>query len=132
MTAVATEPKVPARVLRKIDERVARGAKWLDKVLPGWARKVTISTLNLGNPNECVLGQLAPAFVKICPTVAAETGAYGGSFTTVVDGLAMSQRTYVSRGFDESRSHMLPPFAEVSEYDLLDEAWKREIRARRG
>lgn len=38
--------------------RVGRGAAWLDKVQPGWADRINVGVLNLGDTRACVLGQL--------------------------------------------------------------------------
>ena len=41
-----------------IEERVARGARLLDQVRPGWRTEICIGTLDIGSCTECVLGQL--------------------------------------------------------------------------
>lgn len=43
-------------------ERVQRGAAFLDRIYPGWYRKISPSSLNLYNNDRCVLGQLFGAF----------------------------------------------------------------------
>lgn len=42
-----------------IEERVARGAAWLDETLPGWERRIDLAQLNLANACRCVLGQIS-------------------------------------------------------------------------
>lgn len=42
-----------------LDAEVNRGAKLLDRVVPGWHKRITQSTLRLESPSVCVLGQLA-------------------------------------------------------------------------
>lgn len=37
---------------------VARGAKLLDKRIPGWAKLIDVPALKLNNANLCVLGQV--------------------------------------------------------------------------
>jgi hypothetical protein len=39
-------------------DAVARGAAYLDRVMPAWADRVTINTLDLSRTCACVLGQL--------------------------------------------------------------------------
>lgn len=39
-------------------ERVARGAAHLDRVRPGWEKKIDVGTLTLSSCKSCVLGQL--------------------------------------------------------------------------
>lgn len=52
---------LPTRKMRQVevDARVARGARWLDQKRPGWAHEVKISTLDLKEATDCVLGQIA-------------------------------------------------------------------------
>jgi hypothetical protein len=39
-------------------ERVTRGAAWLDKVAPGWERKLDLSILDIEDGAACVCGQV--------------------------------------------------------------------------
>lgn len=41
-----------------IETRVARGARFLDQTLPGWASMIDTSTINLQSSSQCILGQL--------------------------------------------------------------------------
>jgi hypothetical protein len=41
-----------------VQERVARGARWLDGVSPGWRDAIALSTLDIMSNSECVLGQV--------------------------------------------------------------------------
>lgn len=43
-------------------ERVQRGAAFLDRVDPGWYRKIQPSSLKLYNNDMCILGQVFGAF----------------------------------------------------------------------
>lgn len=38
-------------------QRVAKGAAWLDKEVPGWERKIDLSKLNLSDCTDCICGQ---------------------------------------------------------------------------
>jgi hypothetical protein len=42
-----------------IAERVARGAALLDEREPGWWQRIDLGALDMDEPCECVLGQLA-------------------------------------------------------------------------
>lgn len=102
-------------------DRVARGAAELDRILPGWERKIDLETLELQTGCRCVLGQLAvdllghpsddpyeDASEHICP----ETG--------IDDQIAWEQE----RGFLLFVTH------SPAAYTDLTEAWKRLIRER--
>lgn len=43
------------------NEAVARGAEWLDKVNPGWERKIDLSNLKLADGCRCIIGQVVSA-----------------------------------------------------------------------
>ena len=43
-----------------IATRVARGVALLDERKPGWAGQIDLITLDVANPDMCVLGQLYP------------------------------------------------------------------------
>ena len=45
-----------------VQERVQRGAAYLDDVDPGWHRRVNANTLELEDGRHCVLGQLHGEF----------------------------------------------------------------------
>lgn len=42
----------------KLQQRVERGAKWLDEVSPQWITMIDLTRLDLGNSRCCVLGQV--------------------------------------------------------------------------
>ena len=46
----------------EIENRIKRGAEYLDKNFPGWFNKVDIDRLNLGNCSDCVIGQLTGSY----------------------------------------------------------------------
>lgn len=51
--------------LMKQAERAARkGAKYLDAKKPGWAGKIALTKLDMGNGSACILGQCYTAFYK--------------------------------------------------------------------
>ena len=41
-----------------VQERVARGARWLDEVSPGWRDAVALGSLDLSSATRCLLGQV--------------------------------------------------------------------------
>lgn len=41
-----------------LQERVARGAAYLDERTPGWWKRVDLEALNLGDSCDCILGQV--------------------------------------------------------------------------
>lgn len=41
-----------------LQEKVHRGAKVLDQVIPGWEKRVNLETLRMGSATLCMLGQL--------------------------------------------------------------------------
>jgi len=45
-------------------ERAKRGAELLDRVAPGWFKKIDTSTLNMGDCWLCVLGQVYGGYVE--------------------------------------------------------------------
>lgn len=48
-------------VVDKVQEAVDRGAAWLDKKYPGWARTIDFETLALWDAERCILGQVGAA-----------------------------------------------------------------------
>lgn len=113
--------------VNRVRARVARGAAWLDKVMPGWIRKIKLTDLQLADGRRCVLGQLTPAFAKKCPDVRARARSIGNSFSTVIDGLKISEYQAARMGFTTFR----PTHRSNYRWALLDQFWKDEIRARR-
>ena len=41
-----------------VQERVARGARWLNEVSPGWRDSIALSALDIMSNTHCVLGQV--------------------------------------------------------------------------
>lgn len=44
--------------MRELPKNVVEGAKLLDEVMPGWAEKINLDTLNMDLRARCILGQL--------------------------------------------------------------------------
>jgi hypothetical protein len=49
-------------VLEPAFDRVDKGARFLDKKVPGWHKKIGTVLLNLADFDHCILGQLFPSF----------------------------------------------------------------------
>ncbi len=86
-----------------IEHRVARGAAFMDRERPDWENNVDLSTLNLADNEQCILGQ--------------RYGEYG--IGTIVLGLSM--RRQYRYGFIATRA------GGCAEYPDLTEAWAHEI-----
>ena len=141
MTRSVPRVQVPEARLRA---NAQRGAELLDRVWPGWHRAVKISKLNMAEGPSCVLGQLS------------RTGQPGaprewGFYTTGV--LALSRRIARARRRGERRlprgrfdrytsgvevrygflddEGLLDRDTERAYYAVLDDEWRRQIRARR-
>jgi hypothetical protein len=81
-----------------IEERVARGAAWLDEQEPGWARQVDLARLALSSPCRCVLGQLygeymdAPLVDVFGNVAGVEHGFNAGGIDTEAEFVALEAR----------------------------------------
>jgi hypothetical protein len=102
----------------KARERVERGATYLDEVDPGWYRRVDSDTLELGDGQHCVLGQLHGEFrlglgrshlitMSSAPRASLSPANYGFK---CIDGVS-----------DEWQAR---------DYALLNAAWKEAVRMR--
>lgn len=45
-------------VIAEVPINVRNGADWLDKVMPGWDKKIDLDSLDINSCIDCVLGQL--------------------------------------------------------------------------
>lgn len=52
-----------------VEQRVAKGAEWLDSERPGWELEIDVATLDLSNTCLCVLGQVYSAAALTCQEV---------------------------------------------------------------
>lgn len=97
-----------------IQERVLAGSAWLDEHRPGWVDRIDLETLDLGNGCHCVLGQEYHGF---------------SSGLVEVDSSATWPRTAAGLGF-YARAELYD-HAPEREYDILTDAWRAFITARR-
>ena len=90
-----------------VENRVAKGARFLDLQYPGWFEKINPETLELRGSNSCILGKCY------------------GDYATGLRRLKIwgtgKQQTF---GFTEN-------FLEVIEWDGLKNAWLKEIETRK-
>lgn len=93
--------------------RVRKGAKFLDKVRPGWALKIKVPTLDLENGDRCILGQLY--------------GDYSDGINKLLPG--DDDERPIAHGFiasDDERG-----LEATEEYPELDRLWSYEVGLRR-
>ena len=45
---------------QEAEARVAKGAAYLDAMLPDWHRRIDVGTLTMWDPCQCIVGQLSP------------------------------------------------------------------------
>lgn len=100
----------------KIKKRAARGAKLLDKKIPGWQYSVSIARLDMSSVNNCVLAQVHDfGYIFALEYL---FGADGKAKGSIRNGFDCSAKKY-------SRSESFAYFS------YLTEAWASEIRNRR-
>lgn len=107
--------------MKTIKERVAAGARWLDKHEPGWADQIDGTALRMENSRMCVLGQVYGSFHgdaagRATYRVSVPLGRkYAIGFGDVA----------ADRGFNAHSN-----YAIMHEYMLLEQEWQRVIKAR--
>ncbi|MEK7583502.1 MAG: hypothetical protein AAB483_03845 [Patescibacteria group bacterium] len=89
----------------EIDERVQRGAALLDKRVPGWVMRINLETLDIGESQFCVLGQLFKSYSNGFQALGIPGGAGIHGFNSIG--------------------------GKSAEYALLNPAWKCLIKRRR-
>jgi hypothetical protein len=114
-----------------IEERVQRGALLLDAEVPGWARRINEWELDLGQCDQCILGQL---YGEYCTgRDALELRSPGPWFDkgAAVHGFHHTERREISIYDDGWEEALAQKTAAIdAEYSLLAAAWLLEIRAR--
>jgi hypothetical protein len=99
-----------------IEKSVERGARYLDRINPGWDRRIDLNVFSIGTYDRCVLGQL-----------------HVGGYRKGVAVLGLTPREAWRCGFDLSPLARWPSwrlFGTRSGFDYLNECWKRLIRER--
>lgn len=110
---------------RTADRLVKRGAKLLDKKLPGWFKHIKVGELEMDNGCKCVLGQLGTKKVNL-DRLGWEMGGYA-DYGDMAFAL-LNVRDDVEYGFncyDDEDSETMVNFAE------LQYSWENEIATRR-
>ena len=94
-------------------DAVKRGAALLDRVSPGWYRRVNVDTLSMVDMEFCIAGQ---AF-------GLNDGNYGvaSRYRDVMKGLDLNEDGEVLHGFSSKQSHWV----------LLEHLWNAEIEERK-
>jgi hypothetical protein len=110
---------MPMLTAERAHEVAAVGADWMDERCPGWAQRINLDDLNLGDPYLCILGQTVDCLVP------AEKRSYRNSgFGDVLDyyvGDRLSANDWANeRGFD----------TRTMQYEMLQIAWVEQIRRR--
>jgi hypothetical protein len=102
----------------KVEERVQRGAEYLDDVDPGWHRRVNADALELEDGQHCVLGQLHGEFRL----------GLGRSRVLTLSSAPRASLSPVAYGFKcvEGVSEKW----QARDYKLLTEAWQKAVRMR--
>lgn len=99
-----------------IRERVERGAAWLDTTVPAWRNSINVATLDTGDSNECVLGQVFWAEGRrpgIYNGFTYALGAFGDDGTPDANEIHWA----LSHGFE----------VDDESYDVLTAAWQRYL-----
>lgn len=102
----------------QVQERVERGAAYLDEVDPGWHRRVTAETLALEDGEHCVLGQLHGEF---------RVG-LGRSHVLSLSSAPRASLSPVDYGFKCVEG--VSDAWQARDYELLTAAWREAVRAR--
>lgn len=90
-----------------IPERVAAGAAYLDRVMPGWWQRIDLERLDLSSTCNCVLGQEF------------------GHFAAAPEDAYLNAGDAYAKGFD---IHFRDEFGS---YEPLTAEWRRLIESRR-
>lgn len=104
--------------LENARQRAARGAAYLDKADPGWHRRLDLGALALGDGESCVLGQLHGSF----------RNGLGRARLFSPGSAPRASLSPVAHGFHGLRG--VEADAQERDYELLDRAWREEIRRR--
>lgn len=92
---------------------IAKGAKRLDKYVPGWADKIGIKKFNIDSDLNCILGQLSK----------------GSPYNFLNDVLKLDDEAISTHGFCRALPHEEKP--GVDNFDSYQDLWLAEIQSRR-
>ncbi|WP_232798288.1 hypothetical protein [Salinibacter altiplanensis] len=102
----------------RVQERVSRGAAYLDDMDPGWHRRVNAETLELEDGERCVLGQLHGGF---------RVG-LGRSQVLSLSSAPRASLSPVAYGFKCVEG--VSEAGKARDYELLTAAWREAVRRR--
>jgi hypothetical protein len=89
-------------------ERVARGAQWLDCIVPGWEQRIDVETLELVSAQRCICGQL---FAKEAFALA-RNGEYYSGFSYAKDTLFSEAISWLRSTYGVSQVSLDPSYDE--------------------
>lgn len=101
-----------------VQERVQRGAAYLDEVDPGWHRRVNADTLELEDGRHCVLGQLHGEFRL----------GLGRSHLVSLSSAPRASLSPVAHGFKCVGN--VSEAWQARDYELLTAAWREAVQTR--
>ncbi len=101
-----------------MQERVQRGAAYLDEVDPGWHRRVNADTLELEDGHHCVLGQLHGEFRL----------GLGRSHLISLSSAPRASLSPVAHGFKCVGN--VSEAWQARDYELLTAAWREAVQTR--
>lgn len=110
-----------------LEDRVARGADWLDTNYPDWWRTINLDLLDVGDCTVCVLGQLYGDFEEGARRFAQSHGLDVFDHDTYGTQTDVAVEFAWQGGFDVIREIELPQY----EYPRMNLLWDQLIRDRR-
>lgn len=121
-----------------IAERVAAGAAFLDGQDPGWWREIDLESLDLGEPDLCVLGQRCPLTVLAAycsttpddPDLAHESWRNYTAYAEALSGIQADGESVVDL-IEWGDRHGFSNSASWNSYPELTAEWQRVITTRR-
>lgn len=108
-----------SRLATIIKSRVARGAKFLDKIEPGWYNKIDVSKFDIEDGCDCILGQVY--------------GDFWNAVERVFKAYKSDRKAAISHGFlqDDIYLNGNTVVYDTSTVPLLEEFWILEINNRK-
>lgn len=87
-------------MLLSIERRVARGARLLDQVRPGWAGAVDMEVFDIEDLERCILGQVYGDWLRGCQSL----GTAGNRYKQELNGFEMTEDEYCSSNINSIRN----------------------------
>jgi len=104
--------------LRTLQVRVKRGAEFLDTLIPGWAYRMKLNQLDLGDCQQCIIGQLY--------------GQYWNHYTKVTGNSSKQDYRAEQLGINSDLSSQNGAIhtANKGQFSILTRLWTHQIRKR--